>query len=181
MGQTDTQLATARVTARNISSPVEQICQYLTFMLAGDMFAIEIAAIKEIIGYSGLTDVPMMPAYVRGVINLRGAAVPVLDLLLRFGRKSSPVTKRTCIVIIEITTSGGQQNLGVLVDSVDSVLDISASRIEPPPSFGTRIRADFLEGMGNVNGRFVMLLDVDRVLAAEEVESLSEAIRSEPQ
>lgn len=180
MGPRDAQLAMAPAVAANSSGSGEPIYQYLTFLLAGDVFAIAIPVIKEIIEYSSLTEVPMMPAYVRGVINLRGAAVPVLDLLLRFGKKSSAVTKRTCIVIIETATQGRPQDVGVVVDSVDSVLDISASQIEPPPRFGATLRNDFIQGMGKVNGRFVKLLDVDPVLAVEEADLLTGGTPHEP-
>jgi purine-binding chemotaxis protein CheW len=132
-----------------------------------------ILAIKEIIEYANLTEVPMMPAYVRGVINLRGAVVPVIDLSVRFGKPPSPVTKRTCIVIIEIEASGERHDVGVVVDAVNAVLDIPANEIEPPPTFGTRIRTDFIQGMGRVNGRFVILLDVNHVLAVEEMNVLA--------
>src|ERR1700689_3173554 len=132
-----------------------QTQQYLTFMLGGEVFALGILFIKEIIEYSSLTEVPMMPPSVRGVINLRGAVVPVTDLLVSFGKKSSAVTNRTCIVIVEVSGQGERQDVGVVVDSVDSVLDIPASEIEPPPAFGTRIATDFIQGMGKVNGRFV--------------------------
>lgn len=150
-----------------------QTHQYLTFMLGGEIFAIGILCIKEIIEFSSLTEVPMMPAAVRGVINLRGAVVPVMDLLIRFGKKSSPVSKRTCIVIIEVTELGERQDIGIVVDSVDSVLDIPASEIESPPSFGAGIRTDFIRGMGKVNGKFVILLDVNHALAVEEVAALA--------
>jgi purine-binding chemotaxis protein CheW len=152
-----------------------QTHQYLTFMLGGEVFAIGILFIKEIIEYSSLTEVPMMPAAVRGVINLRGAVVPVTDLLIRFGKKSSPVSKRTCIVIVEVTGQGERQDVGVVVDSVDSVLDIPAAEIEPPPTFGAGIRTDFIRGMGKVNGRFVILLDVNHVLAVEDTVPLPQA------
>ena len=143
--------------------------QYLTFMLATEVFAIGILAIKEIIEYRGLTEVPMMPACVRGVINLRGAVVPVMDLQARFGRPSSPITKRTCIVIVEIAAGDERQVIGVAVDSVNEVLDIEPTDIEPPPDFGARIRSDFIQGIGKVKGRFVILLNVDSVLALEEI------------
>jgi purine-binding chemotaxis protein CheW len=146
-----------------------QIDQYLTFMLGSEVFAIGILSIKEIIEYSTLTEVPMMPACVRGVINLRGAGVPVIDLGVRFGRAPAPVTKRTCIVIIEITMNGERQDFGVVVDAVNEVLEIPTANIEPPPSFGARIRTDFMRGMGKVNQKFVILLDVDHVLALDEL------------
>lgn len=154
--------------------------QYLTFMLGGEMFAVGILAIKEIIEYGGLTVVPMMPDCVRGVINLRGAVVPVMDLSVRFGRESTAVTKRTCIVIVEVDTEDGQQVIGVIVDAVNAVLDIPASEIEAAPSFGAKIRTDFIQGMGKVNGKFVILLNVNNVLSAEEVGTLAEVSGTAP-
>jgi purine-binding chemotaxis protein CheW len=162
------------VAATQASGAAEETQQYLTFVLAGEVFAMGILAIKEIIEYSNLTEVPMMPDYVRGVINLRGAVVPVIDLSVRFGKPSSPVTKRTCIVIIEIVASGERHVFGVVVDAVNAVLDIPASEVEPPPAFGTSVRTDFIHGMGKVNGKFVILLDVDHVLATDEMDVLVE-------
>jgi len=145
--------------------------QYLTFMLGGEMFSISILCIKEIIWYANLTEVPMMPACIRGVINLRGAVVPVLDLSNRFGKPSTPVIKSSCIVIVEVPTQneGEHQNMGVVVDSVQAVLEIPTSEIEPAPSFGAKIRPDFIEGIAKVNGKFVILLNVNRVLSNEEI------------
>jgi purine-binding chemotaxis protein CheW len=147
--------------------------QYLTFMLAQEQFAIRILNIKEIIEYHGVTDVPMMPECVRGVINLRGAVVPVMDLLARFGRPASEVTKRTCVVIVEVHNDGESQVMGLVVDAVNEVLDIAASDIEPAPSFGARIRAEFIQGVGKVRGKFVLLLDVDRALSLDEIAALA--------
>lgn len=175
-----TQLTQAASSAAGAVAHGGQTHQYLTFMLGGEVFGIGILFIKEIIEYSSLTEVPMMPAAVRGVINLRGAVVPVTDLLIRFGKKSSAVTKRTCIVIVEVTAQGERQDIGVVVDSVDSVLDIPASEIEPPPSFGAGIRTDFIRGMGKVNGKFVILLDVNHVLAVEDITALTQtAVQAE--
>ncbi len=150
--------------------------QYLTFMLGGEMFSISILSIKEIIWYANLTEVPMMPACIRGVINLRGAVVPVMDLSNRFGKPSTPVVKSTCIVIIEVPTAveGEHQNMGVVVDSVQAVLEIPTSEIEPAPSFGAKIRPDFIEGIAKVNGKFVILLNVNRVLSTEEVSQMGQ-------
>lgn len=148
--------------------------QYLTFMLGGEMFAIGILGIKEIIEYAGLTEVPMMPDCIRGVINLRGAVVPVLDLSVRFGKPSTAVTKRTCIVIVEVESDSGRQDMGIVVDAVNAVLEIPSSEIEPPPTFGAKIRTDFIEGMGKVQGRFVILLNVDQVLSTDEIGALSQ-------
>jgi purine-binding chemotaxis protein CheW len=122
-------------------------------------------AVKEIIEFAGITEVPMMPDSIRGVINLRGAVVPVMDLAARFGRPQTVAGKRTCIVIVELEGDGERQLTGVVVDAVSAVLDIPAADIEAAPSFGTRIRGDFIAGMGKVNGRFVILLNVDSVLA----------------
>ncbi|MCR5885124.1 chemotaxis protein CheW [Rhizobacter sp. J219] len=149
--------------------------QYLTFVLGGEAYAIGILAIKEIIEYHALTEVPMMPACVRGVINLRGAVVPVVDLQARFGRKSGEVTKRTCIVIVEVAARDERQVIGVVVDAVSEVLDIEAAAIEPAPSFGAGIRTDFIHGMGKVRGKFVILLDVDRVLSLDDLGAMSGA------
>ena len=145
--------------------------QYLTFMLGGEMFSINILSIKEIIWYADLTEVPMMPACIRGVINLRGAVVPVLDLSNRFGKPSTPVIKSSCIVIVELSTTkeGERLNMGVVVDSVQEVLEIPTSEIEPAPSFGAKIRPDFIEGIAKVAGKFVILLNVNRVLSMEEI------------
>jgi purine-binding chemotaxis protein CheW len=152
------------------AAPVEHK-QYLTFMLGGEMFSIGILCIREIIWYSNLTEVPMMPACIRGVINLRGAVVPVMDLSNRFGKPATPVTKSTCIIIVEVETQneGERQSMGVVVDSVQAVLEIAASDIEKAPSFGAKIRADFIEGIGKVNGKFVILLNVNNVLSMQEI------------
>jgi purine-binding chemotaxis protein CheW len=152
-----------------------QAAQYLTFMLGGEAFGIGIMAVKEIIEFAGITEVPMMPESIRGVINLRGAVVPVMDLAARFGRAQTVPGKRTCIVIVELEADGQRQLTGVVVDAVSAVLDIPASDIEPAPSFGTRIRGDFIGGMGKVNGKFVILLNVDAVLALDGLPDLAPA------
>jgi purine-binding chemotaxis protein CheW len=155
--------------------------QYLTFVLGGEMFSIGILNIKEIIEYGQLTEVPMMPGFVRGVINLRGRVVPVIDLSVRFGRHSTEITKRTCIVIIEIANEELHQDIGVVVDAVSEVLEIPHSEIEPPPSFGAKIRADFISGMGKVKGKFVIILNVDKVLSVDELAKLTTQIDTDGQ
>ena len=143
------------------------------------MFAIGILNIKEIIEYGALTEVPMMPEYIRGVINLRGAVVPVLDLSARFGKKRTEITRRTCIVIIEVETDDEKHDVGVVVDSVSEVLEIPATEIEPAPSFGAKIRADFIAGMGKVSGKFVIILSVNNVLSLDDLALLEHAAGSE--
>jgi purine-binding chemotaxis protein CheW len=149
--------------------------QYLTFMLGGETFAIGILAIKEIIEYGDLTVVPLMPDSVRGVINLRGAVLPVIDLSIRLGRPTTDLGKRTCIVVVETEVGGAGKDVGVIVDAVNEVLDIPGNQIEPPPAFGTRMRADLIEGMGKVNDSFVILLDVNHVLSVEDESVVSGA------
>ncbi len=157
--------------------------QYLTFTLGGEMFSISILCIKEIIWYANLTEVPMMPACIRGVINLRGAVVPVMDLSTRFGKPPTAVTKSTCIIIVEIDAldDGGPQNMGVVVDAVQAVLEIPSTEIEAPPTFGAKIRSDFIEGIGKVNGKFVILLNVNSVLSYDEIGAMGLALTSSEQ
>jgi len=143
--------------------------QYLTFQLGNETFAIGILSIREIIEFGALTEVPMTPPFVRGVINLRGAVVPVFDLAVRFGRAPQSTTRRTCIVIVDVTTETGVQEMGIVVDAVNEVIEIPPSEIEPPPEFGARVRSDFIKGMGKIAGKFVVLLDVNRVLSVKEV------------
>ena len=147
--------------------------QYLTFMLDGETFAMGILAIKEIIEYGQLTEVPRMPSFIRGVINLRGSVVPVVDLSARFGKPATRVTRRTCIVIIEVATGDDIQDVGVMVDAVNAVLEIPPQEIEPPPSFGANIRTDFISGMGKVDGKFVIILNVQHVLSVDEMATLA--------
>lgn len=147
--------------------------QYLTFLLGGEMFAVGILNVKEIIEYGNLTEIPMMPPFIRGVINLRGSVVPVIDLSARFGHAQSQVGKRTCIVIVEVTENDLRHDIGIMVDAVSEVLEIPGSEIEPPPSFGARIRADFIFGMGKVGGKFVIILSINKVLSVEEIAQLT--------
>jgi len=151
--------------------------QYLTFMLGGETYAMGILAIKEIIEYGNLTEVPRMPQFIRGVINLRGAVVPVIDLSSRFGKQATQVTRRTCIVIVEVSdgsdAQGSTQVVGVMVDAVNAVLEIPVAEIEPPPSFGANIRAEFMNGMGKINGKFVIILNIHHVLSVDEMASLA--------
>lgn len=161
-----------------------EVNQYLTFMLASETYAMKILNVKEIIEYGSLTEIPMMPAFICGVINLRGAVVPVVDLLARFGNRSTQVGRRTCIVIVELAGSEGSQDIGVVVDAVNEVIDIPAGDIEPAPSFGVKIRTEFIEGMGKVDGRFVIILDMQQVLSVEEMASLADVgtgVRSAPE
>jgi purine-binding chemotaxis protein CheW len=155
-----------------VSRHEQEPTQYLTFMLGGEVYAIGILSVKEIIEYGGLTTVPMAPGAIRGVINLRGAVVPVMDLSARFGRSSSEVTKRTCIVIVETEGQGEHQVIGVIVDAVNAVQEITAADIEPAPTFGMKIASEFIAGMGKINGKFVVLLNIHRVLMVDDLGQL---------
>src|SRR5512140_728357 len=165
---------TARQQARGATrdAALQQGRQYLTFVVAGEVFGIPISAIKEIIEYRQPTDVPMMPSFMRGVINLRGRVVPVIDLSARFGRGKGETTRRSCIVIVELSQQEDQPVIGVAVDAVNAVLDIADADIEPPPSFGARLRADFISGIGKVADRFVIILEIDKVLSVDELSTL---------
>jgi purine-binding chemotaxis protein CheW len=149
--------------------------QYLTFTLGSEMFAVGILNVKEIIEYGNLTGIPMMPTFIRGVINLRGAVVPVVDLASRFGGKISEVQRRTCIVIVEVSQEDAKHDIGIMVDAVSEVLEIQADEIEPPPSFGAKIRADFIAGMGKVNQKFIIILEIQKVLSVDEMAVLVDA------
>ena len=173
-------LAAASVT-RTQAGPAEateQAKQYLTFSVSGEAFAIALSAIKEIIEYRAPTDVPMMPPFIRGVINLRGRVVPVIDLSVRFGRSRMEVARRTCIVILEVQEGDERQVIGAVVDAVSAVVDIPETDIEPPPQFGAKLRADFITGMGRLAEKFVIILNVDRVLSVEELATLGGIVES---
>jgi purine-binding chemotaxis protein CheW len=143
--------------------------QHLTFHLAGEEYAIGILRVKEIIEFGVVTKVPGTPPFIRGVINLRGSVVPVVDLAVKFGLPESPVTRRTCIVIVEVELEGEQTVMGVVADAVSQVLDLRPEDIEAPPAFGTRVRVEYLRGLGKLGKKFALILDVDRVLSADDL------------
>jgi purine-binding chemotaxis protein CheW len=147
--------------------------QYLAFGLGGEAFAMEIGYVKEVIQYGELTEVPLMPSYIRGVINLRGAMVPVIDLSVRFGRALTEIALRSCVIILEVPCREGTVVMGVIVDNVSEVLELADSEIEPPPALGKDARSEFLSGVGKVGERFVILLDVRHVLSVDELSALS--------
>jgi purine-binding chemotaxis protein CheW len=143
--------------------------QYLTFRLGGEEYAVGILQVREILRFEEITRVPAAPPSIRGVLNLRGAVVPVVDLALKFGLPETVVTPRTCIVIVEVEMEGEATVMGVLADAVSQVIELGPGDVEPPPSFGTRVRIDFLKGMARQGTRFALLLDIDRLLATEVV------------
>ncbi|GAA5164204.1 chemotaxis protein CheW [Viridibacterium curvum] len=161
------------------AAPPPPASQYLIFSLGGESFGINILHIREIIEFGELTEVPMMPAFVRGVINLRGAVVPIIDLCARFGQGRTESNRRSCFVIVELEDAEaddqGLQEIGVMVDAVNEVVDIAPGDIEPPPGFGAHMRPDFIGGMARHAGQFVILLALDSVLSVDDMSALMAA------
>lgn len=153
-----------------VETPLTQ--QFLTLTLGQELFALPIEHIREIIEFGGLTEIPLMPSFLRGVINLRGAVVPVIDLAVRFGRERTAIAKRTCIVIVEVEQSDGLQLLGIIVDAVNEVLAVEGHQLENRPAFGARIRADFIAGILKHHEQFVVVLDIPHVLSLDELAEL---------
>jgi len=149
--------------------------QYLTFSADQEMYAVNTLSVREILEYSQVTSVPRMPVFLRGVINLRGSVVPVLDLKARFGKGVTDLGSRTCIVILEAAEEGESQVLGVVVDSVSEVIEIHDTDIKAAPAFGNPIRTDFIRGMIKVRGAFVTLLQIEQVLCVDEIAGLMSA------
>lgn len=149
--------------------------QYLGFHIAGEEYAIGILRVREILEYDTVTKVPTTPASIRGVINLRGSVVPVIDLAVKLGLPESVVTKRSCVVVVEIVLDGERTVMGLLADAVSQVIDLPAAEIEPPPPFGTRVRVECLLGMGRAGKKFVLLLDIDRLLSTDDVVAVQSA------
>ena len=147
--------------------------QYLTFFLADEEYAIGIQRVKEIIEYTAITKVPKVPEWIRGVINLRGNVVPVVDLAVRFGLAERPVTKTTCIVVVEMKQDSERTVMGVVADAVNQVIELSPKDIEEPPAFGTRVRLEYLFGMGKLGQKFALILNIDSVLNATELLTVS--------
>lgn len=164
--QTSQQDINSEITSNIVA---DNTAQFLTFVLNNEVYGINILNIKEIIDYGNITKVPMMPEFIAGVINLRGNVVPVVDLALRFSQKPSVRTKRSSVVILDLKHEEQALEIGITVDAVNEVLDILSSEIEPSPSFGTKIRTDFISGMGKVNDQLLVLLDIGSILSIEEL------------
>ena len=151
------------------SSSEVAAAQYLTFSLGDEVFAMDIRSVREIIQHATMTVVPMTPDFIRGVINLRGSVVPVIDLQPRFGRAQASVGKKTCVVIFDATQAGEKTELGLMVDSVSEVIEIDPKDIEPPPQFGASIQKEFIRGMGKVKGNFIVILEPERALNIDDM------------
>ncbi|MEJ5328730.1 MAG: chemotaxis protein CheW [Desulfobaccales bacterium] len=143
--------------------------KYLTFVLAGEDFGLEILKVREIIGMLDITPIPQTPAYVKGVINLRGRVIPVIDLRLKFGLPPMDYGERTCIIVVDVKTAQGPMQMGVVVDAVSEVLNVGTEDLEPPPAFGHDLNHSYILGIAKTKGSIKILLDIDRVLSAEEL------------
>ncbi len=161
------------------TSEVAERQQYLAFTLAGGEYAIGILKVREILQYEEITKVPSTPRFVRGVINLRGSVIPVVDLAVKFGFPVAPLTKRTCILVVEPALDGVAAVMGLVADAVSEVIELGPDDVEEPPSFGTRVKVDYLVGVGKVGRKFVLLLDIDKILSADERNLANAAMQGE--
>jgi purine-binding chemotaxis protein CheW len=150
--------------------------KYLTFALGPEEYGLEILKVREIIGYMAITAVPQMPAYVKGVINLRGQVIPVIDLRSKFGMNTATVTEETCIIVVEIRQDGRKFSTGIVVDHVQEVLDIDGENIEEAPQFDSSVNTDFIMGMGKIGDSVKILLDIDKVLSMSNIKAISDAV-----
>jgi len=149
--------------------------QYLTFELAHETFAVDVARVREILDFISITKVPRTPDFMRGVINLRGSVVPVVDMKLKFGMEATEKTVDTCIIVLEVAIEGETTIVGALADSVEEVLELEPAQIEPPPRIGMKLNIDFISGMGKLGEEFVIILDTDKIFTFEEAAALQEA------
>jgi len=148
--------------------------QYLTFRLAQETFAVDVAKVREILDFVAITKVPQTPDFMRGVINLRGSVVPVVDMKLKFGMEPTEKTVNTCIIVLEVIIENETTIVGALADSVQEVVELDPSQIEPPPRIGMKLSIDFIKGMGKLNDDFVIILDTDKIFSFDEGTVLAE-------
>jgi purine-binding chemotaxis protein CheW len=156
------------------SSHATETRQYLTFTLDSESFALDIVKVREVLDFTKITRVPRTPEFMKGVINLRGSVVPVIDMRLKFGMEAKEETIDTCIVIVEVEIEGDPLIIGAIADSVQEVMELGPQQIEPPPKLGTRLKTDFIQGMGKLNDKFLIILDISKVFSADELNIVSE-------
>jgi purine-binding chemotaxis protein CheW len=149
---------------------ITETTQYLSFVLEDELFALDIGKVREVLDFTGITKVPQTPDYLRGVINLRGNVVPVVDLRLKFGKALAAQTVNTCVIIVEVDMNGEKVVMGAIADAVQEVLDLEAGQIEPPPRIGSKRDLNFIRGMGTHLERFIIILDIDKVFCSEDQE-----------
>ena len=151
---------------------ISDIRQYLTFQLNDEIFALDVSHVREILEFTTVTKVPKTPEYMRGVINLRGSVVPVLDMRLKFGMSMTVKTVNTCIIVVEVSFEGETSIIGALVDSVEEVFELEPGQIEPAPKIGVQLKTEFIKGMGKRENAFIMILDIDKVFSLDEMEAI---------
>lgn len=151
---------------------ITEIRQYLTFKLESEVYALDVATVREVLDFTTVTRIPRTPEFMRGVINLRGSVVPVVDLRLAFGMTATQKTVNTCIIVVEVRLDGDTTIMGALADSVEEVIDLEPDQIQPAPQIGTSIKTDFIRGMGKRDADFLMILDIDRVFSADQLAGL---------
>jgi purine-binding chemotaxis protein CheW len=154
--------------------------QYLTYKLGAEVFALDISKVREVLDFTTVTKVPRTPDFMRGVINLRGSVVPVVDLRLKFGMSATEKTVNTCVIIVEVAVDGETTVLGALADSVQEVIDLAQGQIEPAPKIGTKLNTDFIKGMGKQDERFIIILDIDKVFSVDELSLVKETQAEAP-
>ncbi len=157
---------------------ITEVRQYLTFKLDNEVFALDVATVREVLDFTTVTRIPRTPEFMRGVINLRGSVVPVVDLRLAFGMSATEKTVSTCIIVAEVCLDGEKAIMGALADSVEEVIDLEPDQIQPPPTIGTSIRTDFIRGMGKRDTRFLMILDIDRVFSTDQLAGLRSSVQA---
>lgn len=156
---------------------ISETTQYLTFKLEEEVFALDISQVREVLDFTSVTKVPRTPDFMRGVINLRGSVVPVVDMRLKFGMSRTEQTVNTCIIIVEVNIDGERLILGALADSVQEVIELEAGQIEPPPRIGTRLNTEFIKGMGKRDEQFIILLEIDRIFSSDELAMVSGGVK----
>ncbi|MBU2493467.1 MAG: chemotaxis protein CheW [Bacteroidetes bacterium] len=160
------------------NSVLNETKQYLTFKLTDEVFGVDVAQVREILDYVKITKVPQTPEFMKGVINLRGSVVPVVDMNLKFGMSSTEKTVNTCIVVVEVKIGDETTVIGALVDSVQEVFEIESKNIEPAPKIGTRLKTEFIKGMGKHNETFIIILDIDKVFSSEELNLVQNTVNA---
>ncbi|KAF0215069.1 MAG: purine-binding chemotaxis protein [Geobacteraceae bacterium] len=153
---------------------ITETTQYLTFKLEDEVFALDIGKVREVLDFTTATKVPQTPDFMRGVINLRGSVVPVVDMRMKFGMTATDRTVNTCVIIVEIAVDGESTVLGAMADSVQEVIDLEPDNIEPSPRIGTKLNTDFIRGMGKHNDQFIIILDIDKVFSFVELAAVQE-------
>jgi purine-binding chemotaxis protein CheW len=154
---------------------ITETTQHLTFKLDNEVFALDISKVREVLEFTTITKVPQTPEFMRGVINLRGSVVPVVDLRLKFGMSETKKTVNTCIIIVEVSLDGETTVLGALADSVQEVFEFEPNQVEPAPKIGTKLKTDFIKGMGKRDNEFIIILDIDRIFSTDELTTVQDA------